>query len=542
VIAFAPPRTAGGVIFFQRPPDVVNRASYHLLPGESLALGGSLVSNNATYKFVFQKEDGNLVLYKDNRALWDANTQGRGGVRLDMQPDGNLVLYDANRAPVWYSATDGHPGAFFQMQDDGNAVVYAPPNVALWETRTWGGFFHAESHSWLADAVATVGRPFAAVAHGVAEGFKDVGTALGDIPVIGPALSGVVLIASGPFTFTDSVIAGQRIDRALIADFRNKITAIREVAPYAQTVVSFIPGIGQGVSAAIGASLALAQGKPLDEALVAGIEDALPGGPLAKAAFRITVAAASGDNVLVATGSNAIDALGLDPTTAQALHKALGAVYDASQGENVGTIALEQARDLVPGNEGKQAFDVAVAVAQGKKLQATVVNGIANMTPREQAAITDVGASLIAKTPALQAAAQAVASNVPRGQFPLGDAAKQGYTYGIGVMHHAGVNEKTLNMLRDKLTDAAQQKGFDTAVAIYKGAVTTQVPATAPPAASAAYLAAKGNAGNPNPMIAHAVQSFFVVNPTQRAAWTVASKAYAPSDGFFTWLLRKLGL
>ena len=548
MIVFQPaPAKPSGVVFFQRPPDAILRPPHQLLPGESISLGGALVSENGTYRFAFQKVDGNLVLFKDSGDLWNAGVPGRGGVKLIMQPDGNLVLYDANGSPIWYTATDVHPGAWFTMQDDGNAVVYDVSKAPLWETRTWGGYLHEESHSWLADAVATVGRPFAAVAHGVAEGFKDVGTALGKIPVIGPALSGVVAIASGPFTFADAIVEGERIDRALIADFRDKITAIREIAPYAQTVISFIPGIGQGVSAAIGASLALAQGKPLDEALVAGIEDALPGAPLSGAAFRLTLAAASGDNVLVAAGSNAIDVLGLDATAAQALHKALGTVYDTSQGENVGIAALQNARDLVPGDAGKRAVDVAVAVAQGRKLQAAVVEGVVNLSIDQRAAIADVGAGLIAQNPTLQAAGAAVAGAAGgHGAWSSVSAtASDGYVFGIGVMRHAGVNDKTLGMMRDKLTDAADQKAFDVAVSVYKGAVTTRVPASAPPAAAAAYLAAKGVADHPNPMVKAAVKSIFIVPsapPAARAAWSVAAKAYAPSDGFWTWLRRKLGI
>lgn len=404
--------------------------------------------------------------------------------------------------------------------------------------------------NWLNDVAMTAGRGFAGLTHAVAEGFSEIGNALGSIPIIGPAFHGVFTIASGPFSFADRIVQGERLDRALIADFRDKLTGIREVAPYAQTVISFIPGIGQGVSAAIGAGLALAQGKPLDEALVEGIKDALPGGPLARAAFSLTLAAANGENLIKAAGDSGIEALGLDPSVAEGLHKALNVAYAASKGDNIPMAALQEARSYVPTDEGKQAFDVAVAVAQGQRLQDATLQGIKNMTPAEKGALTKVGSDLIAQTPMLQAGRQMVAKASPFGDQTVawgaqaGATAESGYNYGIGVMRHAGVNEAVLSGLRSKLSDE-EQKGFDTAIATYKSAVTTQVPASAPPAVSAAYLATKGIASNPNPMAKTAVEKFFMVstNPSVRQAVVYAVAQHAANKvTFFGWLKGLVGL
>ena len=53
--------------------------------------------------------DGNLVLrgVSTNTVIWSAATNGRGGVRLNMQSDGNLVLRNASNSAVWSSQTNG---------------------------------------------------------------------------------------------------------------------------------------------------------------------------------------------------------------------------------------------------------------------------------------------------------------------------------------------------------------------------------------------------------------------------------------------------
>ena len=47
-------------------------------------------------------------------------------------------------------------------------------------------------------------------------------------------------------------------------------SVVGPVLPYVQSVLSFVPGVGTGISAALGAAQALADGRPIDEAIVAG--------------------------------------------------------------------------------------------------------------------------------------------------------------------------------------------------------------------------------------------------------------------------------
>ncbi len=134
----------------------------------------------------------------------------------------------------------------------------------------------------------------------------------------------------------DNIAHGQRLDRAFLDAGKNQVQIFKSVAPYAQMGLSFIPGIGTGVSAAIGAGLALANGKRLTDALVAGMCGAIPGGPLVQKAAEI------------------------------GLNSAVGLV----QGKRWDAIALDELRKQLPGGDlAKMAFDTGLALAQGKKLQ-----------------------------------------------------------------------------------------------------------------------------------------------------------------------------
>jgi hypothetical protein len=176
-----------------------------------------------------------------------------------------------------------------------------------------------------------------------------------------------------------------------------------------------VPGIGTGVAAAIGAGAALAEGKSLDEVAKAAIKGAIPGGPVAAAAFDTAVKAASG--------------------------------------ENLGKAALESARNLVPAGPAQKAFDIGVAVATGEKLQNAVASGLASLAPAQLTSILAAGQKALATTAGLSGALKRV---------PAGDAA-HGFQLAAGLLSHSGLNEKAISAVRAKLAPA-QQQGFDAAL------------------------------------------------------------------------------
>jgi peptidoglycan hydrolase-like protein with peptidoglycan-binding domain len=176
---------------------------------------------------------------------------------------------------------------------------------------------------------------------GIGDALKSVGSTVGG--AVGSVGKGVVGIAKGiatpvaalvtsPIKLASDIAQGKNVFESLKDTVKRDFSSIKEVAPYAQAVISFVPGVGAGVNAAIAAGAAIAQGQPITSALVAGVKNALPGGPLAAQAFDTA--------------------------------------YQVARGANVGDAALQALVNQIPGGEvAKQAAQAAIAVAKGQNLQ-----------------------------------------------------------------------------------------------------------------------------------------------------------------------------
>ncbi len=112
------------------PPPPPQRSILYV--GDVLEPGDMLVSPNKEYTALYDKNDGNFVIYHAPTGvpLWASHTDGSVPGRIQMQPDGNLVIVDGNEQAIWGSNTYGWDGATVQLQDDGKLVMYAP----VWAT------------------------------------------------------------------------------------------------------------------------------------------------------------------------------------------------------------------------------------------------------------------------------------------------------------------------------------------------------------------------------------------------------------------------
>lgn len=94
------------------------------------------------FKAVYQS-DGNLVVYKNNSAIWSSQTANRGADRISLQADSNLVIYGGSGA-IWSSQSGAGKrwnGTELRMQSDGNLVIYGEGDgtwIPLWSTGTAG--------------------------------------------------------------------------------------------------------------------------------------------------------------------------------------------------------------------------------------------------------------------------------------------------------------------------------------------------------------------------------------------------------------------
>ena len=144
---------------------------------------------------------------------------------------------------------------------------------------------------------------------------------------------------------TSAALRGDNILRAAQVAAKAGIDDVRERMRFAAMVAPFVPGIGSGVAAALGAASALAAGEPISQALISAARSAVPGGAIAQAAFDL------GANI--------------------------------ARGKSLAEAALAVARNQLPGGPAaKAAFDAAVALAQGKKIQDAAFAAAGGVLPK----------------------------------------------------------------------------------------------------------------------------------------------------------------
>lgn len=141
-----------------------------------------------------------------------------------------------------------------------------------------------------------------------------------------------------------AVARGERIDRVLRKAAQAGIDDVKERLKFAEMVAPFVPGLGTGVAAALGAANALASGKPITEAVIAAARSAIPGGKIAQAGFDVAM--------------------------------------NLARGKSLSESALAAARAQLPGGRAAQAaFDAGLAIAQGKKLQEAAFTAAGRVLP-----------------------------------------------------------------------------------------------------------------------------------------------------------------
>jgi len=213
------------------------------------------------------------------------------------------------------------------------------------------------------------------------------------VPVLGTVVNAANNLATLPIRAGSQLLEGKRNDRIAVDQFKTALGSAKTLAPYAQTVVSFVPGIGQGVSAGIGGALALAQGQSITAAMEEAVKGAIPGGPMAQAAFSVATAAMEGKPI----DQIAINALPVSPEAKQALVAGLGAAKAVASGKNVATVAMDTALHQLPENVQK-AVQVGVAIGHAKNLQGaahSAVKGAQQLT--QQFAAGQVAAQQFAR-------------------------------------------------------------------------------------------------------------------------------------------------
>lgn len=300
------------------------------------------------------------------------------------------------------------------------------------------------------------------------------------VPVVGKPLNAVVGASLEPLKVATAVASGRRIDKAVVDSFRRSVAQAKTLAPYAQLVVSAVPGIGTGLSAAMAGGLALAEGKSINDATVAAARAAVPGGPLAVAAFDAAVAVGSGKGIGDAATEAAVAAAAPDPASRARLKAALSVAGGVAQGKPLDKVAVVAAAHALDGEvqarieASKSTHDVydeltksmpstvsralvsGIALGYAKESQRDLHAAVTSPTGLER--LTKMGAEATSKSDVLRSAA----SGVP-------DA--KAFDLGIGLMRCAGVTAPAVSYVRDTLSPRGKVS-FDAALAVHVGAVS----------------------------------------------------------------------
>jgi hypothetical protein len=401
--------------------------------------------------------------------------------------------------------------------------------LAYWKSRGYTGIpdLGDSPFGWIEDAIKVAGRSLEFIAKTAADGIDIVGDLTGKIPIVGPAFTAALHIASGPLHATQALLDGERIDRIAIAQFKDTLANIRTIAPLAKTIVSFVPGLGTGIAAGIAAAEALATGASITDALTASIKAALPGGPLAAAAFELTQRAIAGqrlDQAVLDTGVSAV-ANQLPYAAKLALETVAAAIRD---GQRLDKAALKTLRENVP-EYAQHAIDIGVAIGQGRNLQTVIKVELNNIGPDVLNALSEVGDNLAARYPAIAKAKEIAGSHD----------AQLGFKIGVGLMQHRDISEDILAGVREKL-DPAQREAFDIGVSTYKGMVVSKQ-LTGPADTKAAYYITVGMQRS-LPAMRKVIMSKVVLSNNARIGVQMAERQIAHDRAWWRLVLRAIGI
>lgn len=385
------------------PSTATSGNAHDLGTNEGLTLGQSKASPNGKVKLTLLK-NGDLQLLGPKGLLWASGTANKGVTHLWMGWDGNLRLQTAKDVVQWQNGTGGYKSAHASVQDDGNFVVYADAgnNRAdeIWDTGTYGlkkgslkgaGTVH-DHHDHgplgaLASFASDASNTIASAAHDVGHFASDVAH---DAGAVASALGSVVKAASGADLITSigtAFLQGKSLGEIFKAGAGALASDVQKIAPYVESVIAVIPGIGSETASAIALGVALAEGKNITDAAIDALAAQLPGGALANEAFKAAKEIAKGivqGKPLDAIAMNFVkDHVPAGPAQ-QALDGALALAHGKSLAD-AGLTALSGLRAYVPKGPLQNAFDSGMSLAHGQSLQQAGFNAVKDLLPGDAA-------------------------------------------------------------------------------------------------------------------------------------------------------------
>lgn len=364
------------------------------------------------------------------------------------------------------------PSGYPNFTGENNALVEKAKVLAPYESHST---IFSDIAGAIGDVVKFAGTPITAVA-----------SLVKDVPVLGTVLNAAVALDPGQQigNISSAVGHGERLDKAVLAEGRKSIQAVKDVAPYVQTALTFIPGVGTGIAAAIAAGTALAEGRSITDAVVDGLRNAVPGGALGKTAFNAALAIAHGDSI----SNVALDAV--KKTLPGAAQQAVDAVQSVASGQPVSQAVLATIQRNLPAGAAQKVAEAIRSASTGKNVREAVLQVVrANLPPEAQKAL-EVGVATAIGRNAQSSVAKAAATpkvieTFARKKLPVvlertkpkTNEAQKGYAIAAGMLSHSAVTPTAMSAVRAKLTPA-QQQGFDQAVKAIRNHFTADTHST----------------------------------------------------------------
>lgn len=370
---------------------------------------------------------------------------------------------------------------------------------------------------FVSNAVKTAGKAVGAVTKAIGDATGAIGNALAKIPFVGPLLHGIWGLASAPFDLAASIIEGESLDKAFIDNFKSVIADVKEVAPYVKAVMSFIPGVGTLVSAAIGAATAIVEGQPITEVILSAVAGAIPGGDLASDAFHAAAAIVQGKGIANAV----IAALPIPDEAKPMLSGALSMVESVAEGKAPGDALVQATMAALPSDVQDTLKSVGADKLTGKLADAAWSEAVKKGVKPEQMKGLQTGVAMAhaqrlqqattaaaSSSSALQKLAQdgqTVVSHTPvaaEAEKLLQGQGVDGFLVGLGLMQYR-IDQHSFTATRAALS-ATDQHGFNLAVSLHIGRVRSPAPpATNTAAHNAGFFVSKGMQGAREEVKAH---------------------------------------
>lgn len=312
---------------------------------------------------------------------------------LDNHPPRPGQGYGPMEGPDFY-----HMGVSLYIPNDFSNVGFGWFGSKL--TRSMGHF--------ASNIVKTAGHEIGHVTHTLQDAEGAVSGVIKHVPIIGGPIHSILdktfHIAMAPSDMVVSIAEGDsRIDRAVLRSLKEQVKDFQQIAPYAEMVVSLVPGVGQGIGAALAAGVALSEGQSISGVLKAGLMGAIPGGPLVQAAIETGIGViqhvAKGDkldfNIISQSAAGAAStALGLPPSAKNALIAGIAITGQIAKGKAIDKALTDGAISTLPVSD-----TVKRAMTEASSLSLELAHGANVMTAAQSARIAAITTALPSSNP-----------------------------------------------------------------------------------------------------------------------------------------------